>query len=118
MDRYLNDAKEVDVDAICDGENVVICGILEHIEEAGVHSGDSTMVLPPYSLDKKILDQIVKKSKLIAIRLKVRGLLNIQYAIKDHEVLIIEVNPRASRTVPFISKAIGVPIAKIASKIY
>ena len=117
MDRFLNDAKEVDVDAICDGDNVVICGILEHIEEAGVHSGDSTMVLPPYSLDKKILDQIVKKSKLIAIRLKVRGLLNIQYAIKDHKVFIIEVNPRASRTVPFISKAIGVPIAKIASKV-
>ena len=117
IDKFLNDAKEVDVDAISDGENVVICGILEHIEEAGVHSGDSTMVLPPYSLDQNLINQIIEKSKTIALRLKVKGLMNIQYAVKENSIYIIEVNPRASRTVPFISKAIGVPIAKIASKV-
>ena len=117
IDKFLNDAKEVDVDAISDGENVVICGILEHIEEAGVHSGDSTMVLPPYSLDQNLINEIIEKSKTIALRLKVKGLMNIQYAVKENSIYIIEVNPRASRTVPFISKAIGVPIAKIASKV-
>jgi carbamoyl-phosphate synthase large subunit len=117
LDQFLNDAKEIDVDAISDGQDVVICGILEHIEEAGVHSGDSTMVLPPYSLNQSLIDQIIEKSKLIAIKLKVKGLLNIQYAIKDNKIFIIEVNPRASRTVPFISKATGVPIAKIAAKV-
>tara|TARA_B100001123_G_scaffold448647_1_gene610662 strand:- start:725 stop:3919 length:3195 start_codon:yes stop_codon:yes gene_type:complete len=117
IDKFLNDAKEVDVDAISDGENVVICGILEHIEEAGVHSGDSTMVLPPYSLNQNLINEIIEKSKTIALRLKVKGLMNIQYAVKENSIYIIEVNPRASRTVPFISKAIGVPIAKIASKV-
>ena len=117
MDRFLNDAKEVDVDAISDGLNVCICGILEHIEEAGIHSGDSTMVLPPYSLSEKVINEIKEKTKNIGLKLKVKGFLNIQYAIKDEKVFIIEVNPRASRTVPFISKAVGVPLAKMASRI-
>ncbi|NSW98307.1 carbamoyl-phosphate synthase large subunit [bacterium] len=117
MDRFLNDAKEVDVDAISDGLNICICGILEHIEEAGIHSGDSTMVLPPYSLSEKVINEIKEKTKNIGLKLKVKGFLNIQYAIKDEKVFIIEVNPRASRTVPFISKAVGVPLAKMASRI-
>ena len=117
MDRFLNDAKEVDVDAISDGSNVCICGILEHIEEAGIHSGDSTMVLPPYSLSRQVINDIKEKTKDIGLKLKVKGFLNIQYAIKDEKIFIIEVNPRASRTVPFISKAVGVPLAKMASRI-
>tara|TARA_B100000131_G_scaffold81846_1_gene78738 strand:- start:10850 stop:14035 length:3186 start_codon:yes stop_codon:yes gene_type:complete len=117
MDRFLNDAKEVDVDAISDGKRVVICGILEHIEEAGIHSGDSTMVLPPHSLTRKLIDEIKLKTKDIALKLKVKGFLNIQYAIKNEKLYIIEVNPRASRTVPFISKAIGVPLAKLSARI-
>ena len=117
MDQFLKDAKEIDVDALCDQSDVVICGILEHVEEAGVHSGDSTMVMPPYSLSKDLLDEIKEKTKQIALRLKVKGLINIQYAIKGNDLYMIEVNPRASRTIPFISKAIGVPIAKIAAKV-
>ena len=117
MDQFLKDAKEIDVDALCDQEDVVICGILEHIEEAGVHSGDSTMVLPPYSLSDDLLNEIKEKTKQIAIKLKVKGLVNVQYAIKDEDLYMIEVNPRASRTIPFISKGIGVPIAKIAAKV-
>ena len=117
MDQFLKDAKEIDVDAICDQKDVVICGILEHIEEAGVHSGDSTMVLPPYSISEKLLNEIKYKTKEIAIKLNVKGLLNVQYAIKDDQLYMIEVNPRASRTIPFISKGIGVPIAKIAAKV-
>ncbi|NSW88227.1 carbamoyl-phosphate synthase large subunit [bacterium] len=117
MDQFLKDAKEIDVDALCDQEDVVICGILEHIEEAGVHSGDSTMVLPPYSLSDDLLKEIKEKTKQIAIKLKVKGLVNVQYAIKDKDLYMIEVNPRASRTIPFISKGIGVPIAKIAAKV-
>ena len=110
MDQFLKDAKEIDVDALCDQSDVVICGILEHVEEAGVHSGDSTMVMPPYSLSKDLLDEIKEKTKQIALRLKVKGLINIQYAIKGNDLYMIEVNPRASRTIPFISKAIGIPI--------
>ena len=117
MDEFLKDAKEIDVDALCDQSEVVICGILEHIEEAGVHSGDSTMVLPPYSLSKSLLNEIKEKTKQIALKLKVKGLINVQYAIKGSDLYMIEVNPRASRTIPFISKAIGVPIAKIAAKV-
>ena len=117
MDQFLKDAKEIDVDALCDQSDVVICGILEHVEEAGVHSGDSTMVMPPYSLSKNLLDEIKEKTKQIALRLKVKGLINIQYAIKGNDLYMIEVNPRASRTIPFISKAIGIPIAKIAAKV-
>ena len=117
MDRFLNDAKEVDVDAISDGKRVTICGILEHIEEAGIHSGDSTMVLPPYSLSNNILEEIKDKTRDIALKIKVKGFLNIQFAIKDEKLYIIEVNPRASRTIPFISKAIGVPLAKLSARI-
>ena len=117
MDRFLNDAKEVDVDAISDGKRVTICGILEHIEEAGIHSGDSTMVLPPHTLSNSILNEIKDKTRDIALKIKVKGFLNIQYAIKDEKLYIIEVNPRASRTIPFISKAIGVPLAKLSARV-
>ena len=117
MDHFLNDAKELDVDALSDGKDVVICGILEHVEEAGVHSGDSTMIMPPFSLPDSILEQVKIKTKEIAIKLKIKGLINIQYAVKDNKLYMIEVNPRASRTIPFISKAVGVPIAKIAAKV-
>ncbi len=117
IDKFLKDAKEVDVDAISDGETVVIGGVLEHIEEAGVHSGDSAMVMPPYSIDAGTLQEIKRQTKELALALRVKGLMNIQFAIKDGEVYIIEVNPRASRTIPFVSKAIGVPLAKLGTKI-
>ncbi len=116
LDRFLNDAKEVDVDAICDGENVVIGGVLEHIEQAGVHSGDSACSLPPFSLSQKIQDQIRQQTKDMAFALGVRGLMNVQFAVKGDDVYVLEVNPRASRTVPFVSKAIGVPLAKVAAR--
>jgi carbamoyl-phosphate synthase large subunit len=117
IDKFLDDATELDVDAICDGEIVVIGGIMEHIEEAGVHSGDSACSLPPISLSKKIIKEIKRQTKLLAKELKVLGLLNIQYAVKNNEIYILEVNPRASRTIPFVSKAIGVPLAKLAAKV-
>jgi carbamoyl-phosphate synthase large subunit len=115
IDRYLRDAIEVDVDVIADGDDVVVAGILQHIEEAGVHSGDSACSLPPYSLPKEIVDEIARQSDILARALKVKGLMNVQFAVKDGAVYLIEVNPRASRTVPFVAKAIGAPIAKIAS---
>ncbi len=117
IDKFLDDATELDVDAISDGQTVVIGGIMEHIEEAGVHSGDSACSLPPISLSKKIIDEIKRQTKLLAKELKVLGLLNIQYAVKNNEIYILEVNPRASRTIPFVSKAIGVPLAKLAAKV-
>ena len=117
IDKFLDDATELDVDAICDGQTVVIGGIMEHIEEAGVHSGDSACSLPPMSLSKKIIKEIKRQTKLLAKELKVLGLINIQFAVKDNEIYILEVNPRASRTIPFVSKAIGVPLAKMAAKI-
>ncbi|WP_135211361.1 carbamoyl-phosphate synthase large subunit [Vitreimonas flagellata] len=117
VDRYLRDAIEVDVDAICDGEEVFVAGVMEHIEEAGVHSGDSACALPPYSLDKKIVDQIEEETKKLALALDVRGLINIQFAIKDGEIFILEANPRASRTAPFVAKAINRPIAAAAAKV-
>jgi len=117
IDKFLDDATELDVDAICDGKQVVIGGIMEHIEEAGVHSGDSACCLPPVTIDKKIIEQVKKQTKQLALELKVKGLINIQFAIKDNQVYILEVNPRASRTIPFVSKAIGVPLAKLAAKI-
>ena len=117
IDEFLKDAKEVDVDAISDGEIVVVAGILEHIEEAGVHSGDSAMVLPPFSIDKKVVDEIKRQTKDLVLALNVKGLANIQFAIKDNTVYLIEVNPRASRTVPFVSKSIGIPLAKLGTKI-
>ncbi len=116
LDRFLDDAIEVDLDAICDGENVVIGGIMEHIEQAGVHSGDSACSLPPYSLNKEIQDVMREQVKAMALELGVIGLMNTQFAVKDGEVYLIEVNPRAARTVPFVSKATGQPLAKIAAR--
>ena len=117
IDKFLKDAKEVDVDAISDGKTVVVGGVLEHIEEAGVHSGDSAMVLPPYSIESLIIEEIKRQTTELALALNVKGLVNIQFAVKDWEVYIIEVNPRASRTIPFVSKAIGVPLAKLGTKV-
>jgi len=116
IDKFLEDAIEVDVDAIADGERCVIGGIMEHIEQAGIHSGDSAMVLPPHSLGKDIIETIKKNTYAMAKELNVIGLMNIQYAVKNNVVYVLEVNPRASRTVPFVSKAIGVPLAKLATK--
>ena len=117
IDSYLRDAVEVDVDAICDGDQVVVAGILQHIEEAGVHSGDSACSLPPYSLEPGIVTEIARQAEVLARALDVRGLMNVQFAVKAGQVYIIEVNPRASRTVPFVAKAIGAPIAKIAARV-
>ncbi|PCG15528.1 carbamoyl-phosphate synthase large subunit [Sphingomonas adhaesiva] len=117
IDQYLRDATEVDVDAICDGDDVVVAGVLQHIEEAGVHSGDSACSIPPYSLSAEIVAEIERQAEALARGLNVVGLMNIQFAVKDGRVYLIEVNPRASRTVPFVAKAIGAPIAKIASRV-
>ncbi|MGC8869977.1 MAG: carbamoyl-phosphate synthase large subunit [Brevinematia bacterium] len=117
IDKFLQDAIEVDVDAVSDGEDVVICGIMEHIEEAGVHSGDSATVIPPFSLKPHIIEKIKEHTIAITKTLNVIGLINIQYAIKDNEVYVLEANPRASRTVPFVSKATGIPWAKVATKL-
>jgi len=117
IDRYLRDAIEVDVDAIADGTDVTIAGVMQHIEEAGVHSGDSACSLPPYSLSKEIVAEIERQTEALARALEVKGLMNVQYAVKDGEVYLIEVNPRASRTVPFVAKAVGAPIAKIAARV-
>ena len=117
IDRYLQDAIEVDVDVLADGGRVFVAGVMEHIEEAGIHSGDSACSLPPHSLEEEILAEIRRQADILARALKVRGLMNVQMAIKDREVFILEVNPRASRTVPFVAKAIGRPIAKIAARI-
>ncbi|GAY21604.1 MULTISPECIES: carbamoyl-phosphate synthase large subunit [Sphingobium] len=117
IDQYLRDAVEVDVDALCDGDDVVVAGVLQHIEEAGVHSGDSACSLPPYSLSDDIIAEIERQADVLARALSVCGLMNIQFAVKDGVVYLIEVNPRASRTVPFVAKAIGTPIAKIASRV-
>ncbi len=116
LDRFLDDAIEVDVDAVCDGEQVLIGGIMEHIEQAGVHSGDSACSLPPYTLPESLQDRMREQMARLGIALGVRGLMNAQFAIQDHEVYILEVNPRASRTVPFVSKAIGVPLAKVGAR--
>ena len=117
IDRFLNDAIEVDVDAISDGEKVFVAGVMEHIEEAGVHSGDSACSVPPYSLKKEIIKEIEIQTTKLALSLNVIGLINIQFAVKNEDIYVLEANPRASRTVPFISKAIGVPIARIAARI-
>ncbi len=117
IDKFLEDAVEIDVDAVCDGKNTVIGGIMEHIEAAGVHSGDSACVLPPHSLGSGQIDAIVSAAKSMAAELNVIGLMNIQFAIKDGTLYVLEVNPRASRTVPFVSKATGVPLAKIATRV-
>ena len=117
IDKFLEDAIEVDVDAIADGRTCTIGGIMEHIEEAGIHSGDSAMVLPPHTLGKDILETIRKNTYAMAKELNVKGLMNVQYAVKNNIVYVLEVNPRASRTIPFVSKAIGAPLAKLATKI-
>lgn len=117
FDRYLSDAIEVDVDCLCDGKDAFIAGIMEHIEEAGIHSGDSACSLPPRSLSPELIAELERQSKAMALALDVGGLMNVQYAIKDGEIYVLEVNPRASRTVPFVAKVIGQPIAKIAARL-
>jgi carbamoyl-phosphate synthase large subunit len=117
IDRYLSDATEVDVDVICDGQDTFIAGIMEHIEEAGIHSGDSACSLPPYTLSEKIVTEIRRQSTQMALDIGVVGLMNVQFAVKDGKVYVLEVNPRASRTVPFVAKATGVPVAKIAARV-
>jgi carbamoyl-phosphate synthase large subunit len=117
VDHFLENAIEVDVDVLCDGTKAMMGGVMEHIECAGVHSGDSACCLPPYSLSKTIVDDIVRQTKIMALELKVVGLMNVQFAVQGDRIFILEVNPRASRTVPFVSKAIGKPLAKIAAKL-
>ncbi|HMB48736.1 MAG TPA: carbamoyl-phosphate synthase large subunit, partial [Afifellaceae bacterium] len=117
IDSYLSDAIEVDVDALCDGRDVFICGVMEHIEEAGIHSGDSACSLPPHSLSDDVVARMKTQTEALAKALNVGGLMNVQYAVKDDEIYLLEVNPRASRTVPFVAKAVGIPIAKIAARI-
>jgi len=117
LDHFLNNATEVDVDCIADGEQVFVGGVMEHIEQAGVHSGDSACSLPPYSLSQDMIDEIKRQTLLMARALNVKGLMNVQFAIQDNEVYVLEVNPRASRTVPFVSKATGLPLAKIAARV-
>ncbi len=117
FDRYLSDAVEIDVDCLCDGTDVFIAGIMEHIEEAGIHSGDSACSLPPRSLSPETLAELERQTRAMALALNVGGLMNVQYAIKDGEIYVLEVNPRASRTVPFVAKVIGDPIAKVAARI-
>ncbi len=117
FDRYLSDAIEVDVDCLADGSDVFIAGILEHIEEAGIHSGDSACAIPPHSLDADTIAELGRQTRALALALKVGGLMNVQYAIKGKDIYVLEVNPRASRTVPFVAKAVGLPVAKIAARI-
>jgi carbamoyl-phosphate synthase large subunit len=117
IDKFLSSAVEVDVDCISDGKRALVCGMMEHIEEAGIHSGDSACSLPPYTLSPAIVDEIKRQTGLLAIRLGVCGLMNVQFAVKDELIYLIEVNPRASRTVPFVSKATGVPWAKLATQV-
>ncbi len=117
LDSFLENAIELDVDALCDGTDVWVAGIMEHIEEAGIHSGDSACCIPPHSLKQEIIDKIEQQTKRLALALNVKGLINIQFAVKKHEIFVLEVNPRASRTIPFVSKAIGFPVVNLASKI-
>ena len=117
IDQYLRDAIECDCDALCDGDEVVVAGVMEHIEEAGIHSGDSACTLPPYSLSPEIVSEMERQAEALARGLEVRGLMNVQFAVKGEEVYLIEVNPRASRTVPFVAKATGQPVAKIAARV-
>ncbi|WP_137392396.1 carbamoyl-phosphate synthase large subunit [Rhodoligotrophos defluvii] len=117
IDSYLRDAIEIDVDALCDGDEVFVCGIMEHIEEAGIHSGDSACSLPPHSLPRQVIEALEAQTRALAKALHVVGLMNVQYAFKDGTIYVLEVNPRASRTVPFVAKVIGLPVAKIAARI-
>src|SRR3981189_368537 len=117
FDRYLSDAIEIDVDCLCDGKDTFIVGIMEHIEEAGIHSGDSACSLPPHSIDAQMISELERQTRELALGLDVVGLMNVQYAIKDGDIYVLEVNPRASRTVPFVAKVMGMPVAKIAARI-
>jgi carbamoyl-phosphate synthase large subunit len=117
VDRFLNRATEVDIDLVCDGEDALVGGVLEHVEQAGVHSGDSACCLPPHSLSAEVIAEIERQAKLLALELGVVGLMNAQFAVQDGEVFIIEVNPRASRTVPFVAKATGIPLAQLAARV-
>ncbi len=117
IDKFVEDAFEFDVDAICDGHTTIIGGIMEHIEEAGVHSGDSACVLPPVNIDPHFIEEMTRATRALATELNVVGLMNVQYALKDSQLYVLEVNPRASRTIPFVSKATGVPLAKLATKV-
>jgi carbamoyl-phosphate synthase large subunit len=117
IDRFLEDAFEFDVDAVSDGKDVLIGGVMQHIEEAGIHSGDSACVIPPYMISEENLKEIIEHTKRLAYALQVVGLINVQYAMKDRIVYVLEVNPRASRTVPFVSKATGIPLAKVAARV-
>ncbi len=117
FDRYLSDAIEIDVDCIADGKDTFIAGIMEHIEEAGIHSGDSACSLPPHNLSAQVIAELDRQTRELALALKVGGLMNVQYAIKDGDIYVLEVNPRASRTVPFVAKVIGIPVAKIAARV-
>jgi carbamoyl-phosphate synthase large subunit len=117
IDQYLRDAIECDVDALCDGEQVVVAGVMQHIEEAGIHSGDSACTIPPYSLSAEVIAEMERQAEALALALGVKGLMNVQFAVKGTDVYLIEVNPRASRTVPFVAKAIGQPVAKIAARV-
>jgi carbamoyl-phosphate synthase large subunit len=117
VDRFIKDAIEVDVDAVCDGQRVVIGGVMQHIEEAGVHSGDSACAIPPYSLSPALVASIEEQARQLGLELGVVGLMNVQFAVKGNDVYVLEVNPRAARTAPFVSKATGRPLAKIAAKV-
>ena len=117
LDRFLENAIEVDVDAICDGEDVWIGGVMQHVEEAGIHSGDSACVLPPHSLGSAMLGEIREATRRIALALGTIGLINVQYGVLGDDLYVIEANPRASRTVPFVSKATGLPLAKLACRV-
>src|SRR5690606_3860412 len=116
LDRFLDDAIEVDVDAVCDGTEVVISGVMEHIEQAGVHSGDSACSLPPFSLSPALQDEMRRQVERLALRLGVIGLINVQFAIQGETIYLLEVNPRAARTIPFVSKACGLSLAKIGAR--
>ena len=117
IDKFLEDAIEVDVDAVCDGLRTIVGGVMEHIEEAGIHSGDSACAIPPFSLSPALVDQLKQQTYTLADALAVRGLMNIQFAVKDGDVYVLEVNPRASRTVPFVSKATGLNLAQVAARV-
>ena len=117
LDKFMENAIEIDVDAVSDGEETYVGGIMEHIEEAGIHSGDSACVLPPHTIGPDMIEELKRQTRALARELQVKGLMNIQFAIKDGDIYILEVNPRASRTVPFVSKATGVPLAKLATRV-
>jgi carbamoyl-phosphate synthase large subunit len=117
IDKFLSGALEVDVDAVADGERVLVGAVMEHIEEAGIHSGDSTCVIPPFTLGEGTVKQAIEITKTLAQALGVRGLINVQLAVRDEQVYVLEANPRASRTVPFVSKAVGLALARLAARV-